>query len=45
VAAWLKIGIWRGGNSYLLAQGRKRMAGVEAPLIAIDTLEGHPSEN
>jgi O-methyltransferase len=39
-----EIGVWRGGSSYLLARGRQRLAGVEAPLIAIDTFEGHPSE-
>lgn len=39
-----EIGVWRGGSSYLLARGRQRLAGVEAPLIAIDTFEGHPSD-
>lgn len=39
-----EIGVWRGGTSYLMAEGRKRLAGVDAPLIAIDTFEGHPSD-
>jgi hypothetical protein len=39
-----EIGVWRGGTSYLMAEGRKRLAGVEAPLLAIDTFEGHPSD-
>jgi macrocin-O-methyltransferase TylF-like protien len=39
-----EIGVWRGGSSYLLAQGRKRLTGMEAPLISIDTFEGHPGD-
>jgi O-methyltransferase len=43
-SAMAEIGVWRGGSSYLLAQGRRRLAGADAPLIAIDTFEGHPSD-
>jgi O-methyltransferase len=39
-----EIGVWRGGTSYLMAKGRKRLAGIDAPLIVIDTFEGHPGD-
>jgi O-methyltransferase len=39
-----EIGVWRGGTSYLMAAGRKLLAGVEAPLISIDTFAGHPGD-
>jgi hypothetical protein len=41
-AAMAEIGVWRGGCSYLMARGRRQFAGADAPLIAIDTFEGHP---
>ena len=43
-ASMAEVGVWRGGSSYLLAAGRRRLAGVDAPLIAIDTFTGHPGE-
>ena len=43
-ASMAEIGVWRGGTSYLMARGRRQFAAADAPLIAIDTFEGHPGE-
>jgi hypothetical protein len=43
-ASMAEIVVWRGGMSYFMAWGRRQFAGDNVPLIAIDTLEGHPDE-
>lgn len=37
-----EIGVWRGGTSYLMSAGRKALSGKDAPIVMIDTFEGHP---
>lgn len=37
-----EVGSYRGGSAYFLASALKALAGVEIPLHAFDTFEGHP---
>jgi hypothetical protein len=42
--AMAEVGVWRGGTSYLMSEGRRRLAGKDAPIVLVDTFEGHPAD-